>query len=182
MRFGNASLVVLTATMFVPMAMAQEAKFALTGENTSVEFVGTKPSGKHTGGFKKITGTATATGTDVTTLKIDVDIDMESLFSDDPKLTNHLKAPDFFGVKTHPKSKFVTTKIEKKDDGYIVTGDLTMVGKTKSVSFPAKVTLSGVGLEFTGTAMVDRTQWGMTYGKGMIDDVTPVTVKIKATN
>jgi polyisoprenoid-binding protein YceI len=75
----------------------------LTGKNTTIKFVGAKPNGKHEGGFKTVTGTATIAGTDATTLKISLDIDVDSLYSDDAKLTTHLKAPDFFGANPIPK-------------------------------------------------------------------------------
>src|SRR5262249_54251962 len=71
----------------------------LTGSNTTIKFVGTKPGGRHDGGFKDLTGTATVQGNDPATLKVSVEIDTNSLYSDTPKLTNHLKSPDFFGVK-----------------------------------------------------------------------------------
>src|SRR5687767_6469535 len=81
-------------------------QFKLDGANTKIEFIGTKPGGKHEGGFKTVAGTATA-GADPTTLKLEVEIDTTSLYSDNPKLTQHLKSPDFFGVKSHPTAKFV---------------------------------------------------------------------------
>ena len=40
-------------------ASAAEEKYALTGDNTKITFVGTKKGGKHEGGFKKLAGTAT---------------------------------------------------------------------------------------------------------------------------
>jgi polyisoprenoid-binding protein YceI len=161
------------------VATAADAKFALTPENTTVGFVGTKPDGKHEGGFKKVTGSATVTDGDPTKLALDVLIDTDSLWSDDPKLTGHLKAPDFFDVKTNPTAKFVSTKVEKTADGYAITGDLTLNGKTKAVQFPAKISTAG-GIMIDAGFLLDRTQFGMTYGKGKIDDNVAVTVKVAA--
>src|SRR5262249_25742699 len=104
---ASAALVVLTGSVLAG------AQFPLTGTNTTIKFVGTKPGGKQVGGFKELTGTATVEGTDPTTLKLNVEIDMNSLYTDTPKLTNHLKSPDFFSVKSNPKSKFVSTRVEK---------------------------------------------------------------------
>ena len=123
-------------------AFAADAKFPLKGDNTKLTFVGTKPDGKHDGSFKELTGTATIADNDVTKLKIEVEIDLNSMETDDPKLTTHLKSPDFFNVKANPKAKFVTTKVEKANDDYSVTGDLTLNGKTKPVTFPAKIKAS----------------------------------------
>ena len=113
---------------------AADVQYALTGENTKLTFTGTKPGGKHDGGFKKLAGTATVTDGKLAT--IEVEIDTDSLYSDNEKLTGHLKNPDFFGVKDHPKATFKSTKIEKTDRGYTITGDLTMIGQTKPVTLP----------------------------------------------
>ena len=154
--------------------------FSLSSKNTTISFVGTKPGGKHDGGFKELTGAASIQNNDPTTLKVTVEIDMNSLFSDNGKLTNHLKSPDFFGVKTNPKSKFVSTKVEKSGADYKVTGDLTMCGKTTSLTFPAKISARGDALSITSKFGLDRTQWGMTYGRGKINDEVAMTVKVNA--
>ena len=95
--------VVLAVLLAVPV-VAAETKFSLTGENTKITFVGTKPGGRHEGGFKKLSGTATVTDGNPTTLQIQAEIDADSLYSDNEKLTGHLKSPDFFGVKDNPKA------------------------------------------------------------------------------
>jgi polyisoprenoid-binding protein YceI len=161
--------------------LAADTKFALDGDNTKVQFVGTKPGGRHEGGFKKLTGTATVSGNDLSTAKFEVEIDMTTLYTDTDKLTAHLKSADFFSVKSNPKSKFVSTKVEKADDGYTVTGDLTLNGKTKSLSFPAKMALADGGLTLTSEFKIKRQDFGITYGEGKIDsDVAlKLTVKVK---
>ena len=90
-------------------------------------------------------------------------------------------SPDFFGGKSNPKSKFATTKVEKDGDGYKITGNLTMVGQTKSLSFPAKASASADALTVTSTFNLDRTQWGMTFGQGKIDNNVKMTISVKAT-
>ena len=127
--------------------------------------------------FEKVSGKATLT--EKSGLKIEVDIDCTSLYSDDKKLTNHLKAPDFFAVKDHPKAKFVSTKVAKADKGYVVTGDLTLLGKKKEVSFPAEIT-TGDTLTIKGTFEIDRTDFGMAYGKGIVSNKVSIRVKVDA--
>lgn len=170
----------LSALVLVACAttsQAAETKYALTGENTKLEFTGTKPGGKHDGGFKKLTGTATVA--DGKLDKIEVEIDCDSLYSDDEKLTAHLKNADFFDVKNNPKATFKTTKVEKGDKTYTITGDLTMLGKTKAVTFPASVSEKDGVLSLSTAFQIDRTEWGMTFGEGKIDK--PVTLKLAVT-
>jgi polyisoprenoid-binding protein YceI len=170
--------VLVLAILLAASAGAADVKYALNGENTQITFVGTKPGGMHTGGFKKLTGAATVT--DGTMSMIEVEIDTDSLYSDNEKLTGHLKSPDFFGVKDNPKATFKTTKVEKTDKGYTITGDLTMIGKTKSVSFPASATENGGALSISTSFPIDRTEWGMNYGKGKIDDKVMLKVAVTA--
>ena len=61
-----------------------------------------------------------------------------ALFVTPPGLSQNV-TPDFFGVNSNPKSKFVITSVEKAGNDYKVTGDLTMIGQTKSVTFPAQI-------------------------------------------
>jgi polyisoprenoid-binding protein YceI len=111
--------------------------------------------------------------------KIEVEIDCDSIYTDDKKLTQHLKSGDFFAVKDHPKSTFKSTKVEKKDSGAVVTGTLAIRGKEKEISFPVEMQ-AGDTLVLKGEFKINRTDWGMTYGAGMIDDDVTIKVKVEA--
>ncbi|MGC1274852.1 MAG: YceI family protein [Planctomycetaceae bacterium] len=175
-RIWNAAAI---AALLASPALAADVKVALDGKNTEVEWVGTKSDGKHEGGFQRVAGTATASGADPTTLKLDVTIATNSIFSDNEKLTAHLKAPDFFDVKRYPKATFQSTKVEKGDKGYKVTGDLTLLGKKKSISFPAKIAITDGGLTLDSEFKIDRTQFGMNYGDGKIDKEVGLDIEIE---
>jgi polyisoprenoid-binding protein YceI len=168
------------AAGFVATAAAAEVKYPLTADNTKIEFVGTKPGGKHDGGFKTLSGNAAVTDGKLETLKIDLTIECDSLYSDQPGLTKHLKDKDFFDVKNHPKATFKTTKVEKGDKTYTITGDLTMLGKTVAISFPASVSEKDGVLSLSTSFQIDRTQWGMNFGAdGKVDKT--VTLKVAVT-
>jgi polyisoprenoid-binding protein YceI len=166
----------LAAVVLLAGPAAADTKYTLTGENTKIEFTGTKPDGKHDGGFKTLSGTASVDGG---AIAIAVEIDTDSLYSDDPRLTGHLKAPDFFSVKEHPKAKFESTKVEKGEKGYTVTGNLTLLGKTKPVSFPAEIQ-AGDTFTLKAEFKIDRTEFGMVYGKGKVADEVAVRVSVAA--
>jgi polyisoprenoid-binding protein YceI len=160
-------------------AVADGRTVTLTGDNTKITWVGTKgAAGKHEGGFKTLTGSATVDGEALTAVKVEIETD--SLYADDPKLTAHLKSPDFFGVKVNPKAKFESTKVEKADKGYTITGNLTINGKTKEVAIPAEVSHAGGALNITGAVTIDKRDFGMTYGGGKIDDPVAIKVAVEA--
>jgi len=180
MRRTTGSMLLAALITLGGLAMdVSAAEHKLTGDNTKIEFVGTKKDGKHSGSFPKLSGTFDL-GDDATKAKISVTIDMEGLESDDPKLTGHLKSPDFFETKKYPDAKFVSKTIKSDKEGYTVTGDLTMHGKTKEISFPAKITKADGGASLTSEFKIKRSDWGMTWGTDKVDDAAQLTVKIKA--
>ena len=168
----------LAVTGLTGTALADD--FTLTGDNTKIEFIGTKPQGKHDGGFKTVAGKATAKVGDPTSLKLEVEIDTASLYTDTPKLTAHLKSSDFFAVKDFPKAKFVTTKVEKAGDSYTVTGEMTLLGKTKTIAFPATVAVTANDLKISSKFQINRQDFGMSFGKGKVDDQVTLKVNLKA--
>jgi polyisoprenoid-binding protein YceI len=177
-------VVVVAASSFVGLVQAGGgAKLEITPKNTKIEFVGTKPGGKHDGGFTKFSGAIENVAPDLKGSKIVVEIQTESLFSDNAKLTKHLLSPDFFEVKAHPKATFKSTAIEAKKDGsatHRITGDLTLRGKTKAISFPATVKQTSGGVELTSEFTINKKDFGMTYGEGKIDHDVKIKVAVKA--
>lgn len=151
----------------------------LDAEHSKIDFVGKKSDGQHAGGFKKFTVEATADHEDSSKSTLSIEIDTTSLWSDADNLTNHLKNPDFFDVRKHPKITFVATKIVKESDTKgTITGDLTMLGETVSVTVPAEVKMSDKSIELTTSFKIDRTKWGMTYGAGKVDNEVDVTATL----
>lgn len=66
-------------------------------------------------------------------------IKTESVDTANTQRDNHLRSGDFFNVKQFPSITFQSTAVKAVKDGYEVTGDVTMHGVTKPVTF----TLSG---------------------------------------
>lgn len=152
---------------------------ALSAENTLIQFVGTHVGDKpdpRTGKFGKFSGTAKAADGKLTSVV--VTIDTTSLETEIDKLTNHLKSPDFFDVRAHPEAKFESKSIEYGDDGKAkITGDLTMLGTTKSISFPAKVTV-GKDVKLDAEFVIDRVEFGMDYSPDKVDNNVTMTIKV----
>lgn len=100
------------------------------------------------GQFQNVSGTLTIDESDLTKSKVEATIDVKSLTTRDEKRDGHLMSADFFDADNFPTITFKSTAIEKKDDDYIVTGDLTIHGATRSVNLKT---------EFNG---FNTTPWG----------------------
>ena len=107
--------------------------------------------------------------------KANVVVDMKTIGNEDlkdkpdyhKKLVGHLSSADFFDVEKHPESKFELKSIALKPgskDEYVAKGNLTMIGQTKPVEVPVKVTKDKDTLTATGTMTIERTKWGLKYG------------------
>ena len=101
-------------------------------------------------------------------------IDMKSItvenFGDDTvstqKLTGHLQTPDFFDTENHSTSKFELTKTEANEGDFNskVTGNLTILDSTKSISFLANIEVSNDNVTVKSEDfVVNRKDWGMSY-------------------
>lgn len=154
-----------------------EGSVSLTPENTTITFVGTHPGDDpkpRTGNFGEFTGSATVAAGQLNSVA--VEIQTASLTTEIDGLTNHLKGPDFFNVNDLPTASFKSTSIAPGTDGTVtITGDLTLLGNTKSLSFPATVSTDG-SLKLNAEFTIDRTEFGMNYDPAKVEKL--VTMKI----
>lgn len=147
-----------------------------TQEGAMITFVGAKVTQKHDGGFKKINGTIDVSGDQA---KVDAEIDMASVYTDTPKLTGHLQSPDLFDVAKFPTARFTSKSITKNADGTsTVTGDLTLHGVTKTLSFPATVAATPEEASAKAEFAINRKDFGIVY-PGMPDDLIKDEVLLK---
>jgi polyisoprenoid-binding protein YceI len=88
------------------------------------------------GDFGAVTGTVEYDGKDVTKARISATIDVNSIDTHVERRDTHLKSDDFLDAVNHPTMTFVSTSITPAGSGkYHMTGELTIRGVTKSVTF-----------------------------------------------
>lgn len=138
--------------------------YALTSDS-SIVFEGSKVVDTRVGGFSEFEGTIVVPDGDPEKARIEVTIDMDSIYSDSSILTRVLRDKDFFDVENHATASFVSTGIEKEgDDRYRITGNLTIRGVAKSVTFTAQASeVSEGALGGEAEFVVDRTLWNVGY-------------------
>jgi polyisoprenoid-binding protein YceI len=162
----------------------------------SIGWIGTKPTGKHAGTINVKSGAFAMDKGNITGGEFD--IDLTSLVCTDlkedqgkAKLEGHLKSGDFFEVEKFPAGKFSITKVEpltgNANATHTVSGDLTLKGVTKAVSFPALVKIEGNKVTATSSAFnINRTDWGINFNSGilgtakdkLINDAVAITINL----
>lgn len=166
-----------TVTEAAPEAIVSGGTIYTFTEASSISFVGSKVTGSHGGEFKTFAGNFVVKEGEPQGGKFT--IDMNSTSTDNEKLTGHLKAPDFFDVATFPSSEFIVTSFNKKgENAYEVSGNLTLHGVTKNITFPTTVNTSDELIKVSAEFDIKRNDFGITY-PGKKDDLIRNEVIIK---
>jgi polyisoprenoid-binding protein YceI len=174
-----------TAVSVNPGLVVNQAKgeaLTLNPDNSKVQFVGSKVTGKHEGGFNQFTGTIDLVGTKPQESRVWVEIEAASVYTDTDGLTKHLQTGDFFETEKFPKALFASTKIEpdtaKGGENYTVTGDLELRGQKKAVTFPATIRITPEAIDVDAEFAINRKDFGIVYA-GKADDLIRDDVVIK---
>jgi polyisoprenoid-binding protein YceI len=172
------------AAKVTPQAVKGQ-KYLITPQNSKIDFVGSKVTGSHNGSFQKFSG-------DVDFLenpeksRVSITIDMNSVTTDDPDLTKHLQTPDFFDVAKFPQATFVSTEIKpggERGASHTVTGNLTLHGVTKAVTFPATIAVAADVATVDSSFAINRKDFGINYAgaaDNLIRDEVVLTLRIRA--
>lgn len=144
------------------------------------------------GGFK---GTCSTDDKDEAKLTgCDLTIDANTINTNNEKRDAHLKNEDFFDTAKHPTIAFKSKKAVKKGSNWELTGDLTMHGVTKEVTFKnveltkslkdlGGATRRGLSANIT----INRKDFGITWNKAMdsggvaLGETVDVTVEAEMT-
>jgi len=134
------------------------------------------------GRFLDYDGGFTLDRADLEKSSVEATIKVDSLDMGDGKWDEHLKSPDFFDAVKFPTMTFKSTSVKKTGENTAdITGDLTIHGVTKPVTFKTTHNKSGIlpmndkvfVAGFTATTTIKRSDFGVDKGVPMVgDDVT----------
>jgi polyisoprenoid-binding protein YceI len=128
---------------------------------------------------------------DFSDAKIWFQADVNSITTNITDRDSHLKSPDFFDVDNFPHITFESTKVEKKEGKYDITGNLTIKGVAKEIILTGSYNGNDVdaygqtkyGFELDGS--INRKDWGLTFnlegGRGslLIGDEVKLLINIQ---
>lgn len=143
------------------------------------------------GKFTKFSGEL-VTAADVLSSNVTAEIDLSSIETGAEQRDAHLRSPDFFDTGNHPLMTYRSTGIRADGDGYVVDGELTLKGITKSV--PLALEINGFGPDayggtragFSATAEINRQDFGVSWNAAMetggvvVSDKVAIHLEIEA--
>lgn len=140
------------------------------------------------GRFKDFKGSVTYDENDVTKSTVAFSAKIDSVDTGVAPRDAHLKTADFFDAAKFPEMTFKSTKVEKKGNRMVLTGDLTIKDVTKQVSFPFSMTgaikdpWGGTRFGIVAGTTVARRDFGVNFGNlqpsGAFDVANEVSVEL----
>lgn len=140
------------------------------------------------GRFKDFTGTINYNDKDVTASTVQFTAKIESIDTGVEPRNAHLRTADFFDAAKYPELTFKSTSIEKKGKAYLLTGDLTIKGVTKTVALPFTFTdaikdpWGGTRFGIEASTRINRRDFGINYGNtlpgGILDVANEVGIEL----
>jgi polyisoprenoid-binding protein YceI len=170
-------------TTVVPL---ETGTWALDASHSSVEFV-VRHMGlsKVRGRFGTFSG-AMVVADDLSASSITAEVDLASVSTNNDDRDAHLRSSDFFDAETHPKMTFASTAIEGGDGEYTMTGDLTIAGVTRTVTFDVEFNGTetfpfdqSVHAGFSATAAISRKDFGIEFEVPLSADKVMIGDKVQ---
>jgi polyisoprenoid-binding protein YceI len=163
----------------VQVEEATGQKYLLVKDKSELHWRGTKPAGQHIGTVDFAEGYLTLDGNKITGGSFTIDLNTivnTDLENEDmnARLVGHLKSADFFDVSNFPYAKFEIASIEpfqsetESPNGFkashLVSGNLSIKGITKNITFPVLINLSDdTVVAFSEEFSIDRTLWNVNF-------------------
>jgi polyisoprenoid-binding protein YceI len=127
------------------------------------------------GSFSGLSGVLSEHQTDSTLSSVEASIDLATVSTGDAQRDGHLKSADFFDVGQYPAMTFKSTEVKRKGDAeYAVTGDLTIHGVTRPVTFavegpsaPGKDPWGNTRIGLSATAKINRKDFGLGWNSAL---------------
>jgi polyisoprenoid-binding protein YceI len=141
--------------------------------------------------FGDVAGTLTIDPANPNAAKVDVTIPVGKVTTASAGLTSHLLRagkdggkPDFFGPSP-ADARFVSTKVVASGTTAKITGNLTLNGVTKEVTFDAEFTGAGTNpfnkketIGFEAETEIKRSDFGITYGLPVVSDEVELDISV----
>lgn len=131
------------------------------------------------GSFTGVDGTINFDLQNIGTSNFDVTINAATVNTDNVLRDEHLKGESYFDVQNYPRIRLASTQITGKNGSYVFTGNLTIKGKSKILSFPFTASVVANGLVFKGSFKMNRRYFAI-GGASTIADELQVNLNIIA--
>ncbi|CAI9119657.1 YceI family protein [Brytella acorum] len=182
------ALLIALALTVTPVAQAAEVRsgvYTVEPGHTQVGFsllhFGFTP---YSGLFSGATGTLVLDPARPAASKLDVSVKIDTVQTTSDRLTDELKAADWFDAAKYPEAHFVSTKVTATGaETATIDGHLTLHGITRPVTLKARFIGAGVNpmdkaytVGFEARGVIHRSEFGVSKYVPMVGDNVTLTI------
>jgi polyisoprenoid-binding protein YceI len=166
------TVILLAASLIFPRASFCGENYRIEPGQSAVNFsvrhmVLTTVHGK----FTDFSGILVLEDNDLSKSSVSVRINAASITTENAARDKDLRSANFLDAEKYPEITFVSHRVVKQNDGYLIVGDLNMHGLSREVSIP--FTFNGMVQDlagkmrvgFEGHVTINRKDWGINYSK-----------------
>ena len=128
--------------------------------------------------FKSVTGNIHFDEKDLATSRFDITIDASSINTGNGLQNKHAKSDEWFDVAKYPVIKYISKKIVKSGNAWLVTGDLDIHGVKKELTFPFNFQNNGGSAVFSGKFNINRSDFHIGKPGGDVAEIIQVEVSV----
>lgn len=189
MTFRSIRTLIVLAGLSIAATLNAQDVYKIDAVHSQIGFKIRHLVAKSSGRFAKFEGAITVDTKDIAKSKVEVTIDAASINTDNEARDKHLRSADFFDVEKFPTITFKSTSVKEVEKGKLqVTGDLTMHGVTKSITFPITNAGTRAGMKpgsvvagfIDGTVRINRNDFGIKTYPGVLGDDVDISLDIEA--
>jgi len=189
MTFRSIRTLIVLAGLSIAATLNAQDVYKVDAVHSQIGFKIRHLVAKSSGRFTKFEGAITVDAKDIAKSKVEVTINAASINTDNEARDKHLRGADFFEVDKFPTITFKSTAVKEVEKGKLqVTGDLTMHGVTKSISFPITNAGTRAGMKpgsvvagfIDGALKINRNDFGIKTYPGVLGDDVEISLDIEA--
>ena len=167
--FLFAGLFAVKAQQYKPVDEKSEIKFTIKNFGLNVS-----------GSFTGLNGAINFNASNLSASSFNASVDVNTINTGIDLRDNHLKKEDYFNAEKYSTIRFVSTSITGNQNGYTVSGNLTIKGTTRAVSFPFTVQNQDDGMLFSGSLSIDRKDFNVGGSSAVLSNNVEIHLKVFA--
>jgi polyisoprenoid-binding protein YceI len=181
----------LALSLALPTLAADPAVYKVDTDHSGVNFSIRHFVSNVTGRFRDFSGVVRFDRQNVAASSVELKVMAASIDTANNDRDEHLRSKDFFEVEKYPALTFTSTKVVPKEgDTFEVTGNLTLHGVTRPITFPVQFLGSvqaprGERAGFSASFTVNRKEFGIDWNNildsgPVLGDLVKVSIEIEA--
>lgn len=176
MRAALAASIAAAALVASPRARA--ATYVADAASSRIEFTGVQAGAEFKAVFHQFSAVVDFAADSPVNGRIEVTIDMKSVDSGDEDRDDTMRGVDIFDVAHFPSAHYLTRSLSRTAAGFAAVGALTLRGVTRDVPIEFKFATTASGATLSGTAQLNRLDFGVGRGDWKNTDWVADTVKV----